>query len=43
MDKALALVVMIFVWLPLVGFSLLISWALDEDRKNENRKNEDKK
>ena len=33
-DKALGLVTILFVFMPLIGFSFLISWVLDDDRYN---------
>ena len=33
-DKALGLVTILFVFMPLIGFSFLISWVLNDDRCN---------
>ena len=32
MDKGLILGAVIFVWLPIIGFALLISWVMDGDK-----------
>ncbi len=35
MDKAQGLIAMIFVFLPIVIFSLLIGWAMDDERTDK--------
>ena len=36
-DKALGLVTILFVFMPLIGGSFLISWVLDDDRHNRTK------
>lgn len=40
-DKALALVVMLFVFLPIIIFTLIISWAMDDERVDKRKLRDD--